>query len=58
MNKEPKIVCDKYNENTKNVITVGSIPAPGTYYWKVASIFDCNEKTYTEWSQEAKLIIS
>ena len=58
MSKEPKISCDKYNENTKNVIDTGSFPfGGGTYYWKVASIFDCNEKTYTEWSQEAKLII-
>lgn len=57
MNKEPKIFCDKYIENTKNVIDAGNFPTPGTYYWKVASIFDCNEKSYTEWSQEVKLII-
>ena len=58
MNKEPIISCDKYNENTKYVLEVSSFPSPGTYYWKVASIFDCNEKSFTEWSQEAKLIIS
>jgi hypothetical protein len=58
MNKEPKLECDKYNENTKNVINIGNFPGAGTYYWKVASIFDCNQKSFTEWSQEAKLIIS
>ena len=57
MNKEPIISCDKYNENTKYVLEVSSFPSPGTYYWKVDSIFDCNEKSFTEWSQEAKLII-
>jgi hypothetical protein len=58
MNKEPKLVCDKYNENVKNVIDTDVFPGPGTYYWRVASIFDCNEKSFTEWSPEAKLIIS
>lgn len=57
MNKEPKLEYDKYNENIKNVYEVTNFPGPGTYYWKVASIFDSNEKSYTEWSQEAKLII-
>ena len=62
-NKEPILECDKYNENTKYVLNTTliyswDIPGPGTYYWKVASIFDCNEKSFTEWSQEVKLIIS
>jgi len=58
MNKEPILEYDKYNENIKNVYEVTNFPGTGTYYWKVASIFDYNEKTFTEWSQEAKLIIS
>lgn len=57
--KEPIIQCDKYNENTKNVFTTSSfVSVPNTYYWKVASIFEYNQKSFSEWSTEEKIIVS
>lgn len=60
-NKLPLITYDKYNANTKYALSVDAengLLAPGNYYWSVASIFDCNQKSFSEWSQEELLIIS
>jgi len=54
LTKPPKVVYDKYLTTAKYALFW---PFAGTYYWSVASIFDCNQKTFSEWSQEEKLII-
>lgn len=55
LTKPPKIYYDKYPTNTKfvwpNTLTAG------TYYWSVAACYDCDQKTYSEWSPEELLII-
>ena len=53
MTKPPKISYDKYSTNTKFVYPIGS----GDWYWTVASVFDCEQKTYSEWSPEELLIV-
>jgi hypothetical protein len=53
MTKPPKISYDKYSTNTKFVLSgIG-----GNFYWSVASVFDCEQKTYSEWSPEELLIV-
>jgi hypothetical protein len=52
--KVPKVIYDKYPNNVKYVANgLGS----GKYYWSVASIYDCEEKSFSEWSQEQLLIV-
>jgi hypothetical protein len=53
MTKPPKISYDKYSTNTKFVQPISS----DTWYWSVASVFDCEQKTYSEWSPEELLIV-
>jgi hypothetical protein len=55
LTKPPKINYDKYPTNTK--FAWPSILTTGTYYWSVAACYDCNQKTYSEWSPEELLII-
>ena len=55
LTKPPKIYYDKYPVNTK--FAWPSILASGTYYWSVAACYDCDQKTYSEWSPEELLII-
>lgn len=53
MTKPPKLYYDKYPTNTKFATYIGT----GSWYWSVASVFDCEQKTYSEWSPEELLII-
>lgn len=55
LTKPPKIYYDKYPTNTKFAWPTGL--TAGIYYWSVASCFDCNQKTYSEWSPEELLIV-
>ena len=55
LTKQPKIYYDKYPTNTK--FAWPTILAAGTYYWSVAACYDCNQKTYSEWSPEELLIV-
>jgi hypothetical protein len=55
LTKPPKIYYDKYPTNTKFIWPLNLIA--GTYYWSVAACYDCNKKTYSEWSPEELLIV-
>jgi hypothetical protein len=55
LTKTPKIYYDKYPTNTKFVWPTAL--AAGTYYWSVAACYNCEQKTYSEWSLEELLII-
>lgn len=55
LTKTPKIYYDKYPTNTKFVWPTAL--AAGTYYWSVAACYNCEQKTYSEWSPEELLII-
>lgn len=55
-----KFSYDKYREGTKYFLPkllFNLIYNPGTYYFSVSSVFDCKQKTYSEWSEEMKFVI-
>jgi hypothetical protein len=56
LSKPPKMIYDKYPENSKFATSFPGIPR--TYYWKVASLFGVDQKKSSKWSEEYKLIIS
>ena len=55
LTKPPKIYYDKYPTNTKFVWP--TVLVPGTYYFSVSTFYDCNKKTYSEWSPEEVIIV-
>lgn len=56
--KPPIISYDKYPVGTKwATSTVDLFSGPGTYYWSIASIFDYDQKNYTRWSEEQKIVL-
>lgn len=55
--KDPIISYDKYPDGTNFVLPIDYFNGPGTYYWSIASVFDYEQKNYTRWSEEQKLII-
>jgi hypothetical protein len=59
LSRLPKILYDKYKEGTKFSINVNSLGlAAGNYYWSISSIFDCEGKTYSNWSQESAFTVT
>jgi hypothetical protein len=55
-----KFSYDKYKEGIKFYIPAsyfGLLYNQGTYYFSISSVFDCEQKTYSEWSEETKFII-
>jgi len=55
LTKPPVISYEKYPVNSRYYVINGF--TPGTYYWSVCSLYDCDKKIYSEWSPEEMLII-
>jgi hypothetical protein len=55
--KTATAIIKKYEEEDIYFIPNGVL-STGTYYWSVCSIFDENNKTYTEWTAERQLVVA